>query len=62
MIFKRKLNGTVDLSLPDQESHKSTRLYITCEKSKGLHLAQLGLTAGRIASSKAIRKTGLGEV
>ena len=26
-----------------------TRLYITCEKSGGLHLAEPGLTAGRLA-------------
>ena len=26
-----------------------TRLYITCEKSGGLHLAELGLMAGSLA-------------
>ena len=29
------------------------RLYITCEKSGGLHLAELGLTAGWLAGRPA---------
>ena len=32
-----------------------TRLYITCEKSKGLHLAELGLTAGWLADEIWVR-------
>ena len=31
----------------------SMRLYITCEKSGGLHLAEQGLTAGRQAGKQA---------
>ena len=34
----------------------SVRLYITCEKSEGLHLVELGLTAG----SPAVWQTKFG--
>ena len=30
-----------------------TQFYITCEKSGGLHLAELGLMAGRLAFQQA---------
>ena len=43
-MVKRKLGGAVDESSADQ---KILKLYITCEKSGGLHLAEPGLTAGR---------------
>ena len=46
MVVKRKLDSVVDKSSEDQEIHKSDT---TCEKSGGLHLAELGLTAGRLA-------------
>ena len=39
-MVKRKLDGAVD------ESSADLRLYITCEKSGGLHLAEPGFTAG----------------
>ena len=45
-MVKRKLDGTVDKSSADQEIRNLTRLYITCEKSGGLHLVEPGLTAG----------------
>ena len=38
-MVKRKLDGAVN----------PTRLYITFEKSGGLHLAEPGLMAGRLA-------------
>ena len=51
MMVKRKLDGTEDESSVDQEIRKSnmTVQYITCEKSGGLHLAELSLTAGWLA-------------
>ena len=49
MIVKRKLDGTVDEASADRKIRKWERLYITCEKSGGLHLAEPGLTAGRLA-------------
>ena len=49
MVVKKKLDGAVDESSVDQEFVNPTRLYITCEKSGGLHLTELGLTAGRQA-------------
>ena len=48
-MVKRKLVGTVDKSSVDQKIRKWTRLFITCEKSGGLHLAEPSLTAGRLA-------------
>ena len=44
-MVKRKLDGTVDRSSVDQKFVNRTRLYATCEKSGGLHLAEPGLTA-----------------
>ena len=48
-MVKRKLDGTVDESSADRKFINGTQLYITCEKSGGLHLAEPGLTAGRPA-------------
>ena len=50
MVVKRKLDGTVDESSPDQQIHKS---HTTCEKSGGLHLVEPGLIAGRQNLGKA---------
>ena len=46
MMVKRKLDGTVDESSADQRFINPTPLYIICEKSGGLHLAEPSLTAG----------------
>ena len=43
---KRKLDGAVDESSVDQKFVNRTQLYITCEKTGGLHLVKPGLTAG----------------
>ena len=48
-MVKRKLDGTVDESSADQKFVNRMRLYITCEKSGSLHLAEPGLTAGWLA-------------
>ena len=48
-MVKRKLDGAVDESSADQDFRKLAQLYITCERSGGLHLVKLGLTAGRQA-------------
>ena len=48
-MVERKLDGTVDESSADRKFVNWTRLYITCEKSGGLHLAEPGLTAGWLA-------------
>ena len=45
-MAKRKLDGAVDESSADQKFVNRMRLYITCEKFGGLHLAESGLTAG----------------
>ena len=45
-MAKRKLDGTVDEFSADVNQ---TRLYITCEKSGGLHLEVPSLTAGSLA-------------
>ena len=47
-MVKRKLDGAVDESSADIEIHNYTRLYLTCEKSGALHLAEQDLTAGRL--------------
>ena len=44
-MVKRKLDGAVDRSSADQKFLNRMRLYATCEKSGGLHLAEPGLTA-----------------
>ena len=46
MVVKRKLDGAVD---GFSKIRKSDQLYATCEKSGGLHLAEPGLMAGRLA-------------
>ena len=49
-MVKRKLDGTVNES--------SAQLYISCEGSGGLHLAKLGLMAGRLAGRpKKLRRS-----
>ena len=49
MTIKRKLDGLVDESSVDQDFHVNlARLFITCERSGGLHLVKLGLTAGSL--------------
>ena len=46
-MVKRKLDGAVDEFSVDREKFVTRmQLYITCEKSGGLHLAEPGLTAG----------------
>ena len=42
-MVKRKLDGAVYESSADEDFHK---LYITCERSGGLHLVEMGLMAG----------------
>ena len=53
MMVKRKLDGAMDKSLADQEICKSAVknliFHIACKKSKGVHQAESGLTAGRQA-------------
>ena len=46
MMVKRKLDGAVDGSSADRKFVNRMRLYAACEKSGGLHLAELGLMAG----------------
>ena len=48
-MVKRKPDGAVDRSSADRKFVNQTRLYATCEKSGGLHLAEPGLTAGWLA-------------
>ena len=48
MMVKRKLDGAVDISV------NSARLYLTCERSGGLHLVEPGLMVG----SPAVRQFG----
>ena len=38
-----------------EKSVNHTRLYTTCEKSGGLHLAEPGLTAGRLTDKILVR-------
>ena len=45
-MIKRKLDSAVVESSADRKFVNRMRLYITCEKSGGLHLAKPGLTAG----------------
>ena len=49
MMVKRKLDGAVDESSAAKKFVNWTQLYITCEKSGGLHLAEPGLMAGWLA-------------
>ena len=51
-MVKRKLDGAVDESLADQKFVNQTQLYITCEKSGGLHLAELVLMAGWLSDRR----------
>ena len=61
-MFKRKLDGAVDESSANNISINPTRLYISCEKSGGLHLVESGLTAvGRQANWQVGRQNS-GEV
>ena len=53
-MVKRKLGDVVDESSADQEIRKSNMLYIT--KSGGLHLAELGLRAGRPSGRRNLGK------
>ena len=61
MKVKRKLDGTVDESSMDQEIHESDAIAHNMGKSGGLHLAELGLIAGKLASNPAIWLTKLGQ-
>ena len=45
-MVKRKLDSAVDESSVDQEIRKCD-VTVTCEKSRGLHLAELDLRAGK---------------
>ena len=52
MMVKRKLDGAVDESSADQRFINPERLYMTCEKSGGLHLSgtkSYGKQAGSLA-------------
>ena len=48
-MVKRKQDGAVDRFSADRNFVIWTRLYASCEKSGGLHLAEPSLTAGRQA-------------
>ena len=61
MVAKRKLDGAVNKSSADQDIRKCDAMYITCEKYGGLHLAELGVTAGRQAGRQAVRQTKFGQ-
>ena len=54
-MVKRKLDSTVDESSADRKFVNGMRLYITCEKSEGLHLAKPSLTAGWLADEIWVR-------
>ena len=56
LIVKRKLHGTVDRSSANGKFVNWMRLYITCEKSRGLHLVEPGLMAGRQAGWQNLGK------
>ena len=45
-MVTRKLDGALDESSADRDFHKPGRLYITSERSGGLHLVEPGLTSG----------------
>ena len=45
-MVKRRLDSAVNESLAYREICNPTQLYITYEKSGGLHLVEPGLTAG----------------
>ena len=47
-MVKSKLDGIVNESSADRKIVKLTRLYVICEKSGGLHLAEPGLTVSRL--------------
>ena len=55
MMVKRKLGGAVDKSSADQKFVNGTRLYITCEKYGGLHLAKPSLMEGWQANEIWVR-------
>ena len=57
MMAKSKLDDAVDESSADHEIVYLTQLYITCEKSGGLHLVELGLMAVRLSVYPSIRQT-----
>ena len=60
-MVKRKLDGTVDESSGIKKFINETRLYITCEKSGGLHLEHSGTQSyGRLAGWLAGRLTKFG--
>ena len=48
-MVKRKLDGAVDESSADRDFRNPAQLYITSERSGGLHLVEPGLMAGRPA-------------
>ena len=58
-MVKRKLDGTVDES-STKKFVNLMRLYVTWEKSVGLHLAEPGLTAGWLAICLVVRHTKFG--
>ena len=54
MMVKRKLDGALDKSLADRDFFVNpARLYITSERSGGLHQVESGLTADRQAVRQA---------
>ena len=58
MMVKRKLDGAVNES--SEKFENLARLYINCEKSGGLYLAEPGLTAGWLAGWLAGWQTKFG--
>ena len=55
-MVKRKLDGAVNKSSADQEIRRcDTTIYITWEKSGGLHLVDQGLMAGWLADEIWVR-------
>ena len=45
----------------NQPNVNPTQLYITCERSEGLLLVELGLMAGRLAGRQLIRQIKFGQ-
>ena len=60
MMAKSKLDDAVDESSADHEIVYPTQLYITCEKSGGLHLVEPGLMAVCLSVYPSVRQTKCG--
>ena len=53
MTVERKLDGTVENLQRNNRFVSQTQLYISCEKSRGLHLAKPGLMVGSQAGRQS---------